>query len=338
MDEQNVNQGAEADSVAESPESFETTLPVEDALPAVPEGLREVDQDKLKQVREKIKQFMEKRGTTLSGSEDPDSQARGTEVAGGADGDAPTGPINDGSKVDWSEYDLEYSVRHLYPRAVYRDTPQGPKWVTMLEEFYSIERAGNRHGKEVNVPNGKEGEKEPHNLGEYMTQMVNGPEGWAIAAILPGSMGNALIVMRKQSAYVLPDPTPLKKMEEVEAPSDPELAGIEEAALAFAADEGLTPPAQEPTQSEVELANRFIRDPNVEMEPGTSAIVARESNLVREALERNQPATVAAPVPAGIQPDAFEPEKGANGEKFDGAAGIENIRSGLRNLLEKDGQ
>jgi hypothetical protein len=184
--------------------------------------------------------------------------------------------------------------------------------------------------------------------------MVNGPDGWSIASIMPGSNGRAIVILRKQAPYVLPDPKPLNKMEEVEAPRDQELQATEEAALAFAAEEGLTPPpvveddgtgeavleAGEDNEAALHAAEEFARRAlprgAVEVEEGTGALPARDSQLISRAIDINRAETLPPPVPTGIQPDAFPPDQGQQGERFVGAAGIENIRAGMRNLLDTD--
>lgn len=340
--------------MSENTENTQEQQPVEEtpvaevgAEVAVPEALREVDPAKLAEVRAKLAAFMAKRGQTISGSEDPDSPvaSEGVQQMGGTDGENPLGETMTGADVDWAEYDLDYSVKHLYPKATFRATPQGPKWVAMLDEFYSTERAAKQHGKQVNAPGSTDkNDTEPLNLGEYLTQMTNGPEGWAIAAILPGTSGNAIVIMRKQTPVMLPDPSPLKKMEEVEAPKDQELASVEDAALAFAAEEGLTPPpiveedeSGEPTAAEIEaaqLASRFLPRGAVEVEEATGALPARDNDLIRRAIDRNRGETAPAPAPSGIQPPALDPTRIEGGKVLDGAAGVENVREGLKRILE----
>lgn len=319
-----------------TPEAIEEIMAPSDAgVPVVPAGLRDVDPAKLAEIREKLGRFMTKRGTTVSGAEDPDSASK-------VDQEGRTlGEVMKGEDVDWSEYDLQYDVRHLYKRAMFRETAQGPKWVAMLDEFYSTEKDARSHGKMVNVPGGTEGvDREPQNLGEYLSQMTNGSEGWAIAAILPGTMGKALVVMRKQTAVALPDPKPLKKAEEVEAPKEQELQNIEDAALAFAENEGLTaPPVVEDTEVKedvpavegADFSNRFFSRNEVDeslVEEGTGAIVARDSALIQRAIATAAPMTVEAPAPAGIQPKPVEYEGGQL------AAGVVNVALGMRNILD----
>jgi len=331
-----MSENAEGTPAVSSEQSSDSSLvPSDGGGPVVPAGLRDVDPAKLAEIREKLGRFLAKGGKTVSGSEDPDAPA--AEPTADNEG-RPVGKTMTGADVDWSEYDLQYDVRHLYPRASFRETPQGPKWVAVLDEFYSTEKDARSHGKRVNMPGSVEGmDKEPQNLGEYLTEMTNGAEGWAIAAILPGSMGKALVVMRKQTAVVLPDPTPLKKTEEVEAPKDPELQNIEDAALAFAQDEGLTPPpmVEDNESGEAQLAGedlsgRFLSRAEVDVPvEETGAIVARDSGtLVQQALAKAAPMTVDPIAPAGIQPDAFEDERG---QKH--AAGVVNIALGMRNIL-----
>jgi len=344
------NEGQDQEPMTPPDTTTETTDTMADV--SVPEGLREVDPEKMRQIREKMAEFLTKRGQTISGSEDPDSPPQ----VGGLEGDKPVGATISGTDVDWSEYDLPYSVRHLYPKAQLRETPQGVKWVALLQEFYSTERDAKSHGKRVNIPGANDkSATEPLNLGEYLTEMVNGPDGWSIAAILPGNLGKGSVILQKQTPYILPDPLPLKKAEEIEAPKSGELTEIENAALAFAEEEGLTPPevvsedVSEETLSQVEIdfaaaeiaaaedfARRALPRGAVEVEEGTGAIPMRAENAVAAALARNVGETVAPPVPTGIQPPAAERDTGAGGEQFDGAAGIENVRAGMRNLLDND--
>lgn len=352
--------------MSENTENTQESQPVEEtpvvdvgADVEVPQALREVDPAKLAEVRKKLANFIAKRGTTVSGAEDPDSPVatEGVTPMGGTDGENPMGETITGADVDWSEYDLDYSVRHLYPKAIFRDTPQGPKWVATLDEFFTTERAFKMHGKNVNAPGTTDKEhQEPLNLGEYLTQMVNGPDGWTIAAILPGSAGHAGIIMKKGTNVVLPDPQQLKKMEEVEAPKDQELASIEAAALDFAAEEGLTPPGLPEDESKVldqnsdeitqdlidakdaavaaDFARRALGRGAVDVEEGTGALPARDSNLIRRAIDRNRAESAPPPVPSGIQPPALDPSRIEGGKVLDGAAGVENVREGLRNLLD----
>lgn len=200
---------------------------------AVPAFLKGIDTEKARQIQERVKQFTQGNKKTISGSEAPEDAP--PTVAPGE------GLVMTGKDVDWNEYKLEYSVRHLYPKATFRETPQGPKWVAMLDEFFSTERSFKGHGKMVNVPNSDA--TEPLNLGDYLSEMLNNADGWRVISMLPSSMGNCGIVLQRQIPVILPDPMRIEKETEVAAPSDPELERTEEAALGFMSTEGLTPPA-----------------------------------------------------------------------------------------------
>lgn len=176
-----------------------------------------LDEEKMAALREKLKQFQKKdeAGTTVSGSE--------------AVRDENVGPVSDGKDVDWAEYDLEYSVRHLYPQAMLREVNGEPKWVVTLDEFYSDEMALRSHGKRTE-------KGDPLNAGDFLNNMLNGPEGWKLISILPGSTGRCGLVLQRKVPYVLPDPRPLAKETVVEQLTDPELERVEKAALDYAAD------------------------------------------------------------------------------------------------------
>jgi hypothetical protein len=205
------------------------------AEPEVPAGLRGVDPEKLAALREKLKKFATSDKKTISGSEMPTDAAKPEE-----------GEVTTGKDVDWSEYDLPYNVKHLYPDAKFRDTPQGPKWVAMLDEFTSSERAFGSYGKRV--ANGEEF----LNLGQYLNDMLNGPDGWTVVTVLPAGMGRVGVLLRREFAFVLPDPKPLKKDVEVEAPTDPELEREEAAALKFAESVSGEPDSAPPTFNSLE--------------------------------------------------------------------------------------
>lgn len=317
----------------------EEKVAVDETLPA---PLREVDPSILAGLRDKLKNFVERQGKTVSGSEDPDSAPTGEGAPATDEEGRPLGQAMSGKDVDWSEYDLDFSVRHLYERATFRQTPQGPKWVAMLDEFYSTERDLRNHGKKVNVPGSSIGEQEHVNLGEYLTDMVNGHEGWSIASVMPGSMGKAGVLLRKQSAVMLPDPQPLRRTEEVEAPKPADLKQIEDAALAFAAEEGLTPPAiEEDTQSGEavvepqpqgeDLSGRFL-SMNEAIERGAS--LPQTSALVSAALARAQGETLDAPAPE--QPEAIETGRVTPlTPKGKLAPGLANIIAGLPEVMKQ---
>lgn len=297
------------------------------AEPEVPTALREVDPTKLAALREKLRAFTASTEKTVSGSEaPPEPEARPTAPQPGGQ-KVPTG-----KDVDWSEYDLDFSVRHLYPEALLRQTPEGVRWVAMIDEFYSTNRSGKNHNTKVNSPIEGEGE-EPLNLGKYLTMMVNSPMGWKIAALLPGESGQTTVLLQRKVPYILPDPKPLATEEnnnEVAAPTDEELARAEAAGLDFASAIGLEAPSMEP-EAEPSPAF-FIKEKLPEQLEGL---------LNRVNLDLNP----GEPSPAGVQPEEITLDETAsrglgdfvrteNGVERVIAPGVENVRQGLQNLLD----
>ncbi len=292
---------------------------------SLPTALRDVNPERLAEIRAKLARFVESRGKTVSGSEAPDQAPVTPPATAGVEGDKPTGSVMTGEDVDWSEYDLDYNVRHLYPRAAFRQTGQGPKWVAMLDEFFTTEKDTRSHGKEVNAPGTVDGtEKEPQNLGEYLTQMVNGREGWRIAALLPGGTGRVSVVMQKQSPYVLPDPIPLKKDAEVAVPTEPELQQVEDSAIEFMREEGLAPLDNSVVVSETDNGLRPATDVELdETVPGAHATARFSGVAVTHALDLNAQTTEQAPnVPQPPSADGIV------------APGVEHIRKHLPGLLD----
>jgi hypothetical protein len=229
---QDREDGAQPEKLPEVPEisGAETIespgMTPDEEPPVVPIELAEVDPAKLAALREKLKKYATTNKKTISGSE-------ATDTATPADG---TGEVMQGKDVDWSEYDLEFSVRHLYPQAQYRLTPQGPRWVAMADEFTSCERSFGNQDQRL-----KDGSY--LNVAQYLNDMLNGPEGWRLVSMLPAGSGRVGVMLQHSVPIVLPEPRPLKKATEVAPPTDPELQREEDAALAFAENEGLTPVA-----------------------------------------------------------------------------------------------
>jgi len=135
-----------------------------------------------------------------------------------------------GKDINWDEYNLPDEYEHLYKKAELKNTEDGPKWVVALDEFYSASKSYTSM-KRIN----KKGE--PESLGEYLTWMVNGPDGWRIASLLPQGTGFGAVVFQRKIPVILPDPIPLELTEE--KPITPEeLQETEDAGLAWA---GLPP-------------------------------------------------------------------------------------------------
>ncbi len=264
--EENVGIPPAADGSPALSESSEGTPAVETPqMPDVPSGLKNVDPAKLAELREKLAKFATGGKKTMSGSEAP------------ADA-PPEQAVTTGKDVDWSEYDLDFSVRHLYKDATFRMTPQGPKWVALVDEFYSTTRDFRNHGKKVN--SARSTEQEPVNLGEYLSDMLNSPEGWRVISVLPASMDRAGVLLQRSVPVVLPDPKPLEKKTEVEAPKDGELVQVEAAAKAFMESEGLTPPTEE-TQSSLEQQAIALNGP-ADRDP-RNVLPTMSASMVRDA-------------------------------------------------------
>jgi hypothetical protein len=231
---------------------------------------------------------------TASGSEAP---AEGT-------GQPQDGRPLTGRDVDWSEYNLDYNLAHLYPGAVYRETPQGPKWVAMVVDFLSTTREFRAYNEKVNPPgvsDAPDSEKEPKNLGLYLNDMCNGREQWKISAVMPVGTQCGLLLER-QVPIILPDPQVLKKAEEVAAPADPALQAVEDAALAFieeqnGPDVGLRPIERGTAEHEDALAQL----------DETGGVQARTSGVaVQQALDLAAPLTTAAPQAGLVTPEPVE--------------------------------
>lgn len=182
----------------------------------MPEGMTA---EQRKALLETVKQFS---------AEKPSEQ----KTISGSEAVGPVGTTNKGSDVNWDEYDIPFALKERYKEAIYRETPQGPKWVVMQDEFDSSTREWGAKGA---APR-KDGTHP--NLGTFLNEMLNDGKGWRAIAIQPVS-GQAGVLLQRQVPYILPDPVRLQQDTEVAAPSDPELAAAEDAALSFMQSEGL---------------------------------------------------------------------------------------------------
>lgn len=243
---------------------------------------------------------------TMSGSEAPQDAVN---AVPSPQPDAPRALT--GRDVDWSEYNLDFNVRHLYPKAVYRDTPEGPKWVCMVTEFRSTTKDFRNFGKRVNAPGAVDKEvTEALNLGEFLNDQVNGRDQWKIAAVMPTGSQCGLLLER-EVPFILPDPLPLKQEEEVDAPTEPALVAVEEAALDFMkAQEGLDIEPAVSEDSDGPITLRPIEKGTPEHEQATAmldesgALASRVGEGVARALATARAEEVPAPTAGVIQPEA----------------------------------
>ncbi len=113
------------------------------------------------------------------------------------------GPIT-GADVDWNEYALDFNLRHLYPKAILRETQDGPKWIYVATEFHSVDLYIGNYG-------GRNKDGDLLNLGEYLTKKLLSHEGWKISGIIPASLGKVALLIERPNPLILPDPRQLEK-------------------------------------------------------------------------------------------------------------------------------
>jgi hypothetical protein len=138
-----------------------------------------------------------------------------------------------GKDVDWSNFDLDANLAHLYPTAKMVETLEGPKWVAQIQAFefetgeYKLTKAAKAQGKQ--------------SLGDTVRQRVNSPERWQIVSVYASGPGFGVVMFNRTVQIVLPDPRQLRQEAEMPvAPSDVELAEVEDAALGWIEGEGAT--------------------------------------------------------------------------------------------------
>lgn len=136
-----------------------------------------------------------------------------------------------GKDIDWSNFDLDANLAHLYPTAKLVETLEGPKWVAQIQAFefvsgeYNLSKTAKAQGKQ--------------NLGDTVSQMVNSPEQWRIVSVYASGPGFGVVMFNRTVQIVLPDPRQLRQEAEMPSvPSDVELAEVEDAALGWIEGEG----------------------------------------------------------------------------------------------------
>ena len=123
-----------------------------------------------------------------------------TEEAKAARAEAPSDSDGiSGADINWDDYNLDPKYAHYYPRATLKNTEDGPAWLVNLAEFRSASKP-----YRSSSPFEKNGE--PRELGDYLTWMVNGAEGWRIAQVMDNGIGFAGVLCQRQVTLRLPDP------------------------------------------------------------------------------------------------------------------------------------
>jgi len=138
----------------------------------------------------------------------------------------PEKPIT-GADVDWSDYELDPQIAHLYPRAILKIDNELPQWISYIDEFHTASKNFDGHGLN------KKGE--PLGAGEYASMMVNGPEGWRLVAFLPAGVGMVGVVFQRRLPVNLPMPMMVRTTTEVAPLTDEELQNAERTGIEWAA-------------------------------------------------------------------------------------------------------
>jgi len=132
--------------------------------------------------------------------------------------DAPYDP----AKEDWSKFDLDPNIAHYYPKSQIVDLGEGEMAFIAPKVLFKTKSCSTT------------------GAGDYMTEMVNGPEQWQLSALLPNGSGLMVVVLQRVVRVRLPHPTLLPTETPIAAVKDEELQATEDAALSWA-DGEMTP-------------------------------------------------------------------------------------------------
>jgi hypothetical protein len=139
--------------------------------------------------------------------------------------------------IDWSDFDLDPQIAHLYAKAQLQDTLEGPRVVCPIDLF--------------------EFETAPYSqLGAIVTRRVNGGGGWKIVSVYGNGAGMGVVLFNRTAPHLLPMPSRLRT--EAELPplqTNEELAETEQLSFDWIAREGQAVEAESvliPTSQTVE--------------------------------------------------------------------------------------
>lgn len=138
--------------------------------------------------------------------------------------------VSDNSKdidvktVNWDDYDLDPSLRHLYYRAEVKRTPNGNLLVVMVDEFKWLIGEYNE-------------------LGARMTEAVNGPDLWRIATVQTKSRTSGAVLLTRRIPLTLEWPNKIASYD-FNPPADDSASTVEADSLQWMKDEGITTPEE----------------------------------------------------------------------------------------------
>ena len=133
------------------------------------------------------------------------------------------GPVNP-TRPNLALFDIEPTMRHLYERAEMQEHDGELRFVVQVHEWWTQSKVYNGTGKD------KDGVEK--NLGRFIEQMENGPEGWRVFNVLPNGAGSGAVVLRRAVSVVLPTPELLAPEEEGVTAMTPEEAAEHEKSVA----------------------------------------------------------------------------------------------------------
>lgn len=188
------------------------------------------------EVKAKMARVFQSLGLDPKAIEGASEAATDAEVAANA-ADARTTPVQevqapeteaasegalDPSKMDWSQYDLIPSIAHLYPRSAIKMTPEGARFVVVLEVFDFVSKPYSK-------------------LGKIVSDAVNGPDQWKLLTVYGDGYGAGVATLVRQQVYALPNPRLLQAEAEMPAaPQEPELQESEDKAVDWIKSQGMT--------------------------------------------------------------------------------------------------
>jgi hypothetical protein len=206
----------------------------------------------------KLRKLMDKLGIN------PPQMEAGPQTADPAD---PVAPLEPEAPIDWSTFNLDPGIAHLYPKSRLEETPEGPRFVALIDVFEFVTDSYKK-------------------LGGRVTDMVNGSERWRIATVYGNGSGFGVVMFTRTVPMVLPVPEKLKTEAELPPPqTDEELAAAEKAALNWIAKEGQVTEAETvlvPLANEAsEVAAKALDGPDFGIIPGGQ----QEPEVDKEGLE-----------------------------------------------------
>lgn len=119
-----------------------------------------------------------------------------------------------------NEFLVPEQLLHLYQKA---KVTEEREYVVEIEEFKTVSGTWGGFGRKTGKDGDPEDKRHWINLGNILTEEVNGPGQWGLASLMPNGAGQGAALLKRRIAYPLPFPELLETTTEVRPATGEEL-------------------------------------------------------------------------------------------------------------------